>query len=309
MGMISPLGDQGGYAVAMNYGMCCVSTCTRHAEFTPGSLVARIIFQPLEETLLLHFSSSLSSSTAPHLLTFLLHLSAHLLLLLPTFLPPLLPAILPILLPRRYIHTSAPSTLETYLMWYLPLLSLNGILEAFHASSANPEQVAKQARLMIGSSLAFAAGLYGLTHLPKGVELDTERALIYANCVAMVVRIAYAWQHARTFFAGKHGHLSILQVAPRWQMMLAALASGVLLRVVQRTGRWAVSWRGWAELVGLGGMLGLGVLVFMCVFECCRCMSISALQKGINADAWDRWRIERSSVAELRGVLKERKLD
>lgn len=228
-----------------------------------GSLVARIIFQPLEETLLLHFSSALSAPSTPHLLTYILHISSHLLLLLPAFLPPLLPALLPVLLPRRYVHTSAPSTLETYLIWYLPLLSLNGIFEAFHASSATPGQVATQARWMINSSLAFAIGLYGLTHLPEDIQLGTEKALIYASCLAMTVRITYAWRHARRYLVGREGGLSILRIAPKWQVTLAAAVSGGVLRALERTGRWKGSWMAWAGLVGEGAILGLGVLGIM----------------------------------------------
>ncbi len=262
VGRISPLGDQGGYAVAMNYGAYTLLPLYS-ADLVSGSLVARIVFQPLEETLLLHFSTSLSAPSTPHLLIFVLHISAHLLLLLPAFLPPLLLAILPILFPRRYIHTSAPSTLETYLKWYIPLLSLNGILEAFHASSSTPGQVARQARWMIGSSAAFALGLFGLIHLPKAVQLGTEKALIYASCLAMLFRIAYAWQHASRFFAGRTGGLSVSSVAPRLQAIVSTLVSGCILRILEQTGRWRVSWRGWMELVGAGGVLGLGVLAIM----------------------------------------------
>jgi len=218
----------------------------------------------------------MSSPSTPYLLTFILHISAHLLLILPAFLPPLLPAILPILLPRRYIYTSAPATLETYLMWYLPLLSLNGILEAFHAASATPEQIARQARWMIGSSVAFAGGLYTLIRLPEVARLGTERALIYASCLAMLVRIIYAWKHARLVLSGRRGSLSISGVTPEWQVTVPTLISGGLLRVIQRTGRWASSWRGWEELVGLGGILGLTVLAILWVaLHCLRLAYIS----------------------------------
>ena len=45
---LSPLADQGGYAVAANY----------------GSLVARIVFQPIEETARVFFSKTLASSSS-----------------------------------------------------------------------------------------------------------------------------------------------------------------------------------------------------------------------------------------------------
>ncbi|KAK4688230.1 oligosaccharide translocation protein RFT1, partial [Tremellales sp. Uapishka_1] len=243
VGRISPLSDQGGYAVAMNY----------------GSLIARIIFQPLEETLQLFFSSSLANPSTIPLLTFVLHASSHLLLLLPAFLPPLLPPILPFLLPRRYLSTSAPSTLETYLCWYLPLLSLNGLLESFHTASATPDQVKNQARWMIASSAVFVVSLYSLTRL-EGV-ITTEQALIYSSCSSMIVRIAYAYRHARRWSPAKA--IRLRQIVPRLPMVIASCVSGGVLRGVYRMHRWEASWRGWVELVGLGGGLGLAVLYIM----------------------------------------------
>ncbi|RXK36720.1 hypothetical protein M231_06027 [Tremella mesenterica] len=232
---ICPLEDQGGYAVAMNY----------------GSLIARIIFQPLEETLLLYFSSSLNSPSTLPLLILSLRFSTHLFLLILTFLPPLYPTILPLLLPKRYLLTSAPKTLETYLLWYIPLLSLNGVLESFHSASASPIQVSKQAKWMIGSSFIFIISLISLTQLSsississsttspllsklsslsyvfsflknstngwnndrriwnKGQDglptnhgdhqRNTESFLIYASCASMLIRITYAFTHAVNF--------------------------------------------------------------------------------------------------------------
>ncbi len=270
-----------------------------------GSLVARIIFQPVEETLLLHFSTtSPSSKSAPHLLSYALHISIHLLLLLPAFLPPLLPAILLMLLPRRYLHTSAPATLQTYLMWYLPLLSLNGILEAFHSSSARPDQVATQARWMIGGSLVFTMILFSLTRLPDGFNWDTEQALIFANCMSMFVRIEYAWRHARIFFDGRNDELRSKVIAPRWQVALAAGISGVALRLLERSGRWRRSWLGWIELVGLGGGLGLGALGILCVL-----LPILRALMILFADCEARFIVERRGLAELRRIMKEGKTE
>ena len=270
------------------------------SHVSPGSLVARIIFQPLEETLLLHFTSSLHTPTTAPLLIFILHISSHLLLLLPAFLPPLLPALLPLLLPRRYLHTSAPSTLETYLKFYLPLLSLNGILEAFHASSAIPDQVAKQARWMIGSSAVFAVSLYMFTQL-FGATLHTEQGLIYASCLAMIVRIGYAYGHAAAFFADRKEGMRISRIVPRRSVTISSILSGVVLRTLARTERWEKSWRGWAELVGAGGVMGLGVLAIMCVV---------AFGLSFMLTPWaTRWRVERQGLNELRRVTRGGKID
>lgn len=272
VGRISPLSDQGGYAVAMNYGtssaidyaLSSLSTLT-----SAGSLIARILFQPLEETLLLHFSSSLQSSSPSSAtlqqFTYIVHLSVHLLLLLPSFVPPLLPAIIPLLLPRRYLSTSAPTTLETYLTWYIPLLSLNGILEAFHASSATPEEVKRQAKFMVASSAGFAGVLYLLTKTTLAVMtgMTTEQSLIIASCAAMALRIGYAFRHARRYFAARGGALRTGDIMPHAAVMGISIASGLILRVLQGNETWQSSWKGWAQLVGVGGVLGLSTLGVM----------------------------------------------
>lgn len=193
--------------------------------------------------------------------TYILHLSSHLLLLLPCFVPPLLPAIIPLLLPRRYLSTSAPSTLETYLTWYIPLLSLNGILEAFHASSATPEQVKRQARFMVASSAGFAATLWAMTHLDVAKSrFTTEQSLILASCAGMILRIVYAYLHARSFAGSRGQNLQIKDVLPHPAIVLSSVTSGAVLRMIAKTSKWQASWRGWFELVGLGGVLGLTIL-------------------------------------------------
>lgn len=239
-----------------------------------GSLIARIVFQPLEETLFLHFSTHGPEATTPALLRFVTQLSSYLLIILPNFLPPLLPAVLPLLLPRRYLRTTAPSTLEAYLSFYVPLLSLNGIMEAYHSSSATPQQIAKQAKWMICSSSAFVGSLYGLTHLPtnqlKAAGLrgpSTEQALIYSSCISMIIRIVYAFQHAQRSFAAQppNQQFSFRAVAPPGVLVGLAVAQGQLLRKVAREGHWARSRSGWLGLLGLGGGMGLILLVLMCV--------------------------------------------
>lgn len=300
---ISPLGDQGGYAVAMNYGVWLASillllfpfesSSLNHELAVSGSLIARIIFQPMEETLLLHFTSSLTSPETPELLTYILHISSHLLLLLPIFLPPLYSPIIPLLLPKRYLtSTTASKTLESYLKFYLPLLSLNGLIESFHAASADSRQVAMQMRWMIGGSFVFATTLWSLRNGLVVVRklgggkggLTTEQALIYASCASMIVRIVYAYRHASRYFLNgrrsvtpsssspavlksapyaPRGTLSIRRILPKNAVIILTILSGIILRIIERSGRWKTSWMGWMELVGTGAFLGLAVLYVM----------------------------------------------
>ncbi|KAH9159370.1 Rft protein-domain-containing protein [Lactarius sanguifluus] len=143
---LSPLADQGGYAIASNY----------------GSLVVRIVFQPIEETSRIFFSKSLSSSpsssssendqealeTAVELLSTLIF--THFLLLL-LFSPPYLPLATALVLPPRYQLTSAQRILHAF-RFYRPEMAYNGVLEAFLASVCTPVDLRTQSRMMAAAS-------------------------------------------------------------------------------------------------------------------------------------------------------------
>ena len=125
--------------------------------FSAGSLIARIGFQPIEETLRVFFSRTLSSSasseqpkedelsTASSTLVSLLCVQVSLSLFLVTFAPPYLPIALRVLLPPRYIETSAPAVLGAW-VYYIPFLAINGGLEAFVSSVAKPSDLTRQSR-------------------------------------------------------------------------------------------------------------------------------------------------------------------
>ncbi|TFK48340.1 Rft-1-domain-containing protein [Heliocybe sulcata] len=186
---LSPLDDQGGYAVAVNY----------------GSLVARIVFQPIEETLRLYFSKLLSPSSSPTSLTSLaqsLSTLHHLLatqlslsLLIVTFAPPFLPLALTLLLPPAYLHTSAPSVLAAWI-WYLPVLAVNGGMEAFVSSVQRPGDVNQQSRWMTAFSLLYILSALSLYSFGCG-----DTALVYANIASLASRIAYCVFFAQAYFA------------------------------------------------------------------------------------------------------------
>ncbi|AAW41702.1 hypothetical protein CNBB3640 [Cryptococcus deneoformans B-3501A] len=259
---ISPLDDQGGYAVAMNY----------------GSLIARIVFQPFEESLLLYYSNSLSSAATLPLFTFTIRLSLYLSTIIQAFVPPLFPAISSLLLPRQYRDTSASSILSLYLKLYIPCLSLNGVAEAFHTASADPGEVKRQVRWMVASSGVFAGTLFVLTHLPPHyistnggsyqlLTPNTEECLVLASCAAMVIRIVYALCHAKRCFLLRKPNLRWLSLLPSVKIMSWACLVRVVLGLLAASGRWERGWKEWAELIGVGGLMGLATLGFIAQAE------------------------------------------
>jgi oligosaccharide translocation protein RFT1 len=128
-------------------------------DYFIGSLIARIVFQPIEETLRVFFSRTLSNTSkdkdseektrsvtqAANTLRSLLSVQVSLSLIFITFGSAYLPIFLPLLLPQQYMETSAPRILAAW-VWYIPVLALNGGLEAFLSSVASPKDLNEQSR-------------------------------------------------------------------------------------------------------------------------------------------------------------------
>ncbi|KAK0558299.1 Oligosaccharide translocation protein rft1 [Tilletia horrida] len=200
---LGSLSDQGGYALASNY----------------GSLVARMLFQPLEESSRIIFSTQLGSvqtkeipftpsartaanvsrsalTDATKLLSTLLHFYALLAVLLLSFAPPLATPGLFLLAGNRWAtSTSAPSILGSYAGIYLGVMGFNGILEGFLQATASEAELGTYSGVMIVSSAGFVAALAGFSHQGVGGEI----ALVYANSLALGLRALWSWRYVLSF--------------------------------------------------------------------------------------------------------------
>ncbi|SJL06494.1 uncharacterized protein ARMOST_09833 [Armillaria ostoyae] len=205
----SPLQDQGGYAIALNY----------------GSLIARILLQPLEETSRSLFSQILadkddkgSLAMASSRLTSFLSVQIPISLILPVFGPPFVPLGVQFLLPRQYLQTSAPQILSAWL-WYIPILALNGQLEAFFASAADSSALNRQSTWMGIFSIIYTSIAVILYRLGVG-----DVSLVYANMINLAARIIYAMIFISSFFK-RRGSPELL----RWTVLIPkALFCGTL---------------------------------------------------------------------------------
>ena len=212
LSFLASLADQGVFALASNY----------------GSLLARLVFQPVEESSRNSIGALLSPSMTPtrsnlrqalsHLTT-TLHLYFLLTLVCFSLLPTLLQTLIfTLLLNRpgsssnnnsnnnnsnnnndRWSNTSAttnaplPLILAAY-AYLLPFLAFNGLLDAFITSVATPSQLRTQSLVA-----AFCTAVYGgaawfwLAHRRTGAQ-----GLVFANVVAMAVRVVWAaaWVHS-----------------------------------------------------------------------------------------------------------------
>lgn len=213
-------------------------------EFLTGSLIARVVFQPLEESSRLYFSSlaaaSSSSTTGAKLthpdkktppsegddavsarppplsalapcasyLRLVLLLQTHLALIFTLLAPSFTTPLLHLLLGPKWSRTStAPTILRAY-AYSLPFMGMNGITEAFFQAVASPEWIQRGAGWMVVCAGAFAATCWFAVHV-GGMG---ARGLIVANCVNMVLRTAFSTHFMVRYFS--HA-LSRAGAAPR----------------------------------------------------------------------------------------------
>ena len=218
---------QGIYALASNY----------------GGLAARLLFQPVEESSRAYFSRQLAGNPAPRdavtkargdlrrLLRVYLVLSVPVVGLAPLLAEPLLA----IVAGGRW-GQEAGAALRAYCA-YIPLLALNGVLEAFVSSVASAAQVRAQAAFMAACSAAFGvAAFLALRVLP----VEPAVGLVLANGVNMLCRIAWCGVFVRRYF-GERG------LGFDW----AALMPGGLTVGVCVVGRYVLTRA--AEVWGTGG--------------------------------------------------------
>ena len=192
---LATLPDQGAYALASNY----------------GSLVARMLFQPIEETSRTLFSrfgsfqatrpsekekgASTGLFQAKSVLQDILKLYSLLSLIAITVGPTLAPTLLRIVAGSRWADSGAAEVLSTY-CYYIPLLAINGVTEAFVSAVASTAELRTQSVYMGVFFVGFAASAYVFLRI-----LDLAASgLIFANCVNMILRISWSLSFVRGYF-------------------------------------------------------------------------------------------------------------
>lgn len=223
----------------------------------PGSLIARIVFQPVEETLRVFFSKLLSGTRAPadkhrpprealeqsaRALVALLAVQAAFAVLLLVFGTAYMPIALHVLLPSQYLSTSAPAVLAAW-VWYIPVLAVNGGLEAFLSSVASAEDLNKQSRCAVSIALkiifidhrnSWMAG-FSVVYISSALALYGmhlgDASLVYANIINLSARIGYC-VHFISVYYRSHEARAVLRwkdALPRRGVLLTAILSGALI--------------------------------------------------------------------------------
>lgn len=238
--------DQGIYALAANY----------------GSLIARMLFQPIEEASRNLFAKLLSKqkgksrvetenlTSAANILGVIMKLYMLLSVFAAALGPPFAPIALKLVAGSRWAEGDAGAVLASY-CYYIPLLAINGVTEAFVQSVATERELAKQSAWMFAFSFAFAGiGWTFLSVLGWGA-----RGLVAANAVNMVLRILWsAWFISGYFKRNKGAGWGAGRMMPSGILVAAAVGAGAAARGVVEGGS------GLVREIGMGGVLGVGLV-------------------------------------------------
>lgn len=254
MGVLVGVDVQGVYALANNY----------------GSLAARLVFQPVEESSRSYFSRLISAgdvvdeqdskkashgstsekakdtttttttitttannkpsmalTTASTTLTRLLRIYTLLTLPLLALGPPAAPLLLTLVAGAQWTSAGAGAALAAYI-YYIPLLALNGLLEAFVASVATKRDVAAQSGWMAGFFAAFA----GCAWACLGMGGMGARGIVAANGLNMALRIVWAVVYIRGWFAERAAGWDVRGVVPGPGAVAAAAVAAQVVRTV-----------------------------------------------------------------------------
>jgi len=227
---------QGVYALANNY----------------GGLVARVVFQPIEESSRSYFCRLLSQSQqgrsdatdkstgkdeqeedkaaagkASADLTVLLKLYSIFSVVVVALGPAAAPLLVSLVAGPRWAASGAGAVLAAYAL-YVPLLAANGVAESFVASVATEAEVRLQSAWMGAFSLAFgAAGFIFLRILDWGA-----RGLVVANSINMACRIVWCAGFISRYFARAGVKFDLADVRPSALTIGAAAVANQAARAV-----------------------------------------------------------------------------
>ncbi|KAL8858678.1 MAG: hypothetical protein Q9178_004766 [Gyalolechia marmorata] len=226
------LESQGAYTLAANY----------------GGLVARTIFQPVEESSrslfgrLLHHSVSSTTDARAKLemanqkdvnqaaiyLQTLLRFYSLVCTIAVAIGPSFSPLLLGVIAGSRWSESDAPSVLAAY-CYYIPLLAVNGILEAFVSAAATPAELRVQSVWMV----AFSAAFIGSGFLIFEVWDLGAQGLVAANAVNMLCRITWSWHFVDGYLHRRGADLKLAAISPNLGTIISAAGTAWYLNRVE----------------------------------------------------------------------------
>ena len=204
---LASLEDQGMYALSANYGGLIARMIFRPIEDSSRNLFAKLCGSPDSTKTAADTSASKAKASKPNtnvqkaetVLRDILRVYGLASLVAFAIGPTTAPLLLRIVAGSRWSDTGAGEVLGTY-CYYIPLLAINGVSEAFVAATASTNELRHQSLWMGAFFVGFASSAYlFLVVLGLGA-----RGLVLANCVNMALRIVFNLSFATNFFA-RHG--------------------------------------------------------------------------------------------------------
>ncbi|KAG7194969.1 Oligosaccharide translocation protein rft1 [Scheffersomyces spartinae] len=213
--------EQGVYSVVSNY----------------GSIIARLLFQPVEEYVRLFFTRLLAvklksnldeaSRTLTYIGIFYANLSSIILLAgVPNG-----PYILGFLLGRKggWSNTNLFEVFQQYII-YIPFMAFNGVLEAFFSCVASKSELVNFSKFLTGQTLAVFVTMYVLIgRMDLGIS-----GFILSNCFNMLLRIAYCSNFIIKFFRGYGYSITLLLAIARFKntFLITAIAFAIEYKLI-----------------------------------------------------------------------------
>jgi oligosaccharide translocation protein RFT1 len=220
LSFLASLSDQGAFAFASNY----------------GSLIARLIFQPIEESSRSAFGKLLATNPSngkpdkrglqaviDHL-SGILHLYGLIALLSCAYLSTILPLVVRTIAGPGWCTPVISALLSTY-SYSIPFLAYNGILDAFVTSVATPAELAQQSFWVAGFTAAYLGSAYVLLCV---MDLGAE-GLVIGNMVNMALRIGWSVVFIQRYFRRQGVQVDTTNMRPQSSTIASCVGTAAVL--------------------------------------------------------------------------------
>jgi oligosaccharide translocation protein RFT1 len=161
--------------------------------------------------------------------------------------PTVAPLLVKIVAGSRWTSSGAGHVLATY-CYYIPLLAINGLTEAFVSSVATEKEVNRQSIWMLAFSAVFGgAAFFFLKLLDLGAE-----GLVWANVLNMAFRIIWSTAFISSYMKSNGTKLEYGTLLPKSLMIATAVGTAAVVRQLETTFTGGVF-----DILKAGGAVGL----------------------------------------------------
>nr|CDP96311.1 Bm7433, isoform b [Brugia malayi] len=175
-----------------------------------GSLVARVIFAPLEHSAYFTYRFQTDVKKGVNAMSSLLHIVILVGIVIFIFAIPYSSLAVKIYGGTVLISNSGANILRLY-SFYIIIIAINGIIECFAMATMNEKEL-----LSHGWFLFFSSPIHIFLSFIFSYAISAY-GLILANIITMLMRIAYSWRHIRRF---SRGQISFLKSLPNFPTIL-----------------------------------------------------------------------------------------